>query len=180
MLKSLCVAVSAAFLLVGTAHAEDGGRGSLVPWHDGAKPNVALTDLVGTYHDISTIRGQVVLVHFFATWCEPCVPELSSLRDLIERSRAKPFKVVAVDVGEVDARVRRFFEKLPVNFPVVLDRDRAVTMAWDVQALPTTYVLDGQLMPRFVAIGDIDWNRPDVVALLDTLIMTNLKQEDQL
>jgi peroxiredoxin len=180
MFKSFCAAVSVACLLSGTVHAEGGRRAALQPWTDGAKPNIALSDLTGTLHDMSHRRGEVVLVHFFATWCEPCIPELTSLRTLVDRSKDRPVTVLAVDVGEVDLRVRRFFERLPVNFPILMDRDGAVTKAWDVFALPTTYVLDGELQPRFVAVGDIDWTDPDVAHLVDSLIETNLEQEKQL
>jgi hypothetical protein len=56
--------------------------------------------------------------------------------------------IVGVDVREVDGRVQRFFAGQPVSFPILLDRDRSVSKAWQVSILPTT--LDGDLVPRFV------------------------------
>lgn len=142
---------------------------ALRPWTEGAPPSFNLDDLHGTPRDLQAFKGDVVVLHFFATWCEPCVREITSLRTLATIARDKPLKIIAVDVAEVDLRVRAFFEKLPVDFPVLLDRDRAVTRAWQVSALPSTYVLAPDLTPRFVVEGDLDWTRPEVLAILETL-----------
>jgi hypothetical protein len=65
--------------------------------------------------------------------------------------------------------VKRFFASLPVTFPIVLDRDGAVAKAWGADALPTTFMLDRNLTPRFHVQGDLDWNRPAIGRLLATL-----------
>jgi hypothetical protein len=83
--------------------------------------------------------------------------------------QAKPLTVVAIDAGEADRAVQRFFATLPVPFPILLDRDLAIAKAWHVYALPTTFLLDGNLIPRFLAEGDFDWSRPDVEQALTTL-----------
>jgi peroxiredoxin len=66
----------------------------------------------------------------------------------------------------VPARVRRFLDGTAIDFPVLLDSDRAVTKAWGVYALPTTFVLDRDLVPRLMVEGDLDWTKEDVVAAL--------------
>jgi len=129
----------------------------------------SLDDLHGNQRDLRAFAGKVVLVHFFATWCEPCVSEIASLQRLATTTRGKPFVILAVDVAEVDLRVRAFFEKQPVDFTILLDRDRAVSKSWDVSALPTTFVLDTNLAPKFFIEGDLDWSRPDVLAAIESL-----------
>ena len=133
------------------------------------KPAFTLRYLEGTDVALDQFAGRVVLVHFFATWCEPCQEELTSLAQLVAGPDAKTLTVLAVNVAEVSARVRRFLETSPVNFPVVLDADRAVTRGWGVYALPTTYVLDRKLTPRLVVEGDLSWQRADVAAALESL-----------
>jgi peroxiredoxin len=179
MLKFLCAAVCVASLNIGTAFAEGRARTSLQPWYEGPLSSFALDDLAGVRHDVAAQRGKVVLVHFFATWCEPCIPELTSIRELVAQSDPAALSVLAVDVGEVDARVRRFLEKLPVNFPVVLDRDRAVTKKWNVDALPMTYVFDAKLQPRLVAMGYVDWTNPEIVKQIQELTQHGFKQEEK-
>jgi len=139
----------------------------LAPAIEGAKPLFSLDALAGGRIALGEQRDRVVLVHFFATWCEPCRAELSSLQRLAERFPRPRLTILAVDVGEVDPRVRRFFDTLPVGFPILLDRDKAVTKAWQVSTLPTTFVLDRTLVPRLVVEGDFDWDRPDTGSKLD-------------
>ncbi len=115
-------------------------------------------------------RGKIVLLHFFATYCEPCRPEMASLNRFLKANAGKPFSVFAVDVGEIDLRVRAFFEEEPVDFPIVLDRDRKIAKAWGVYALPTTIVLDEKLQPKLIVEGDLDWSSPAVLQKLETLL----------
>ena len=74
-----------------------------------------------------------------------------------------------VSVAEVELRVRRFLETTPVNFPVLLDQDRAVAKAWKVSTLPSTVILDSALKPRLAAEGDFAWDRIEPGALIDLL-----------
>jgi thiol-disulfide isomerase/thioredoxin len=140
-------------------------------WSAGKPPAFALDSLSGGSKSLNDYQGRIVLVHFFATWCEPCREEIASLQCLGERVSAQPL-VLAIDVGEVDIRVRRFFEKLPVDFPVLLDRDKVAAKNWGVDQLPMTFLLDGTLIPRFVIVGDFDWDRADIVRLTAELSAT--------
>lgn len=118
--------------------------------------------------DLGDSRGRVVLLHFFATWCEPCRPEMASLARLA--ARFPDLAVLAVSVAEVNVRVERFFSEAPVPFPILMDRDRRASRAWEVVALPTTYLLDRASTPRLQVRGDLDWQRPDVEAQIAGLL----------
>jgi thiol-disulfide isomerase/thioredoxin len=141
------------------------------------KPPFLLDNLHGEPSALQAFKGNVVLVHFFATWCEPCVRELTSLQKLAATTRGKPLAIVAIDVAEVDLRVRAFFEKIPVDFAVLLDRDRAVSKAWGVSALPTTFVLDANLAPKLFVEGDLDWSHPDILTTLEALYPTETSND---
>lgn len=125
-------------------------------------PLFTLPDLDGREVKLADAAADIVLVHFFATWCEPCREELTSLSALSNSSEANRWRIIAVNVGEVPARVRRFLETTPVPFEVLLDGNRAVTKAWGVTILPTTYVLDASKRGRLLVEGDIDWMQPSV------------------
>jgi peroxiredoxin len=129
-------------------------------WTKGSQPLFALPSTSGTVVALDSVRGQVVLVHFFATWCEPCREELPALNRLAVRANGT-VKVLAISGAEVDVSVRRFIEGAPVDYPVLLDRDRAVTRAWKVGTLPTTFVLDADLRPRLVVEAEFAWDRID-------------------
>jgi thiol-disulfide isomerase/thioredoxin len=159
----------AAVLAVQRAASEDNAAGStsLVGVTDKAHAPIALPSLDGPRHELAQFRGRVVLVHFFATWCEPCRAEMASLKELQARLAGRPLAIVPISVAEADGAVRRFFADDPLPFPILLDRDRAVAKAWSIHTLPSTVVLDRDLQPRFIAEGDVDWTRPQV---MDTLV----------
>jgi peroxiredoxin len=153
------------------ADGEPSAKTRLVALADSARPSFSLPSLDGPARELAQLRGQVVLLHFFATWCEPCRAEMASLRALQSRLEGAAFAIVPISVAEADGAVRRFFAGESLPFAILLDRDRAVARAWNVQTLPSTVVLDRTLKPRFIAEGDVDWERPDVTKILADLLM---------
>ncbi|MCU4182200.1 TlpA family protein disulfide reductase [Bosea sp. BH3] len=140
---------------------------SLKPWTSDQIPPLALDRLDGPPVDLATLRGQPVVVHFFATWCAPCIEEMASL-DAFAASAGAPV-VLAVNVGEVEARLRTFFRTRPVAFPILLDRDRATMKAWKVEGLPASFVLDRELRPALKTEEPLDWTSPAVTNALAAL-----------
>jgi thiol-disulfide isomerase/thioredoxin len=142
----------------------------LETWEQAALPALSAPGLDYVPNKLANYAGRIVLVHFFAKWCESCREEMNSLSALARRQTAgTPIAIVAVDFGEVPERVRRYLAREPVNFPILLDLDRSIAKAWGVEALPTTFVLGRQLRPRFRTVGDLDWMQPDALTVLDTL-----------
>ncbi len=138
-------------------------------WRDGALSSFALPAVAGSDVKLDSQRGSVVLVHFFATWCAPCKEEFPALNRFAERAGPEQFKVLAISVAEVPLRVSRFLEETPVDFPVLLDEDRAVARAWKVSALPSTVILDSNLKPRLVVEADFAWDKIDPRELVEML-----------
>lgn len=159
-LAFVCAALFAVVLLVaigGAGPRANAAVAELQAWTSGPQPDFTLQNTEGANVSLASQRGPIVLVHFFATWCEPCREELPALRRLVERGHSD-VKVVAISVAEVDLRVRRFIETTPVNFPILLDRERIVAKAWNVSTLPTTFVLDGDLQTKLVVESDFAWD----------------------
>lgn len=111
----------------------------------------------GTSLALAGQPGDVILVHFFASWCEPCREELPALGRLAARG-GPGMKVMAIAVADNDAPLRRVLEATGVTFPVLLDRDRAVVKAWTISTLPSTIILDAQHQARLVIESDYDWD----------------------
>ncbi len=161
-------------MLAAQGTADDGkpaGSTTFVALGDADQSSFSLPSLDGPAHELARLRGRVVLVHFFATWCEPCRAEMASLRQLQSRLDGRPFAIVPISVAEADGTVRRFFADDPLPFAILLDRDRSVARAWNIHILPSTVVLDRALKSRFIAEGDVDWARSDVLNLLADLLM---------
>jgi peroxiredoxin len=165
-----CFAAFAAALCVAFGAPVQAGPAAsqILRWNGDTAPTFTLSDASGAIHSLDGQRGPIVLVHFFATWCEPCREELPALNRLAARG-AGTLKVVAISVAEVDPRVRRFLDTMPLDFPVLLDRDRAVAKAWSVSTLPTTFVLDTNLHRRFAVETDFAWDSIDPARLAEML-----------
>lgn len=146
------------------------GAQGLKPWTDGPTPALKLPDLAGRMHDLASYRGKVVLVNFWATWCEPCREEMPSMNRLRSSLAGRPFEILAVNLGEPESRIERFLEKIPLDFPVLLDRDMARAKAWNARVLPASYLIgpDGRI--RYSHRGDIDWTRSDVRQIVERML----------
>ena len=146
-------------LLAAAALAASGvaAAAELKPWQGGPPPAFELQDLQGRVHRLADYRGKVVLVNFWATWCEPCRDEMPSMTRLRESLAGRPFEVLAINLAEPLSRIERFLEKVPVGFPVLRDRDTAVAKAWGARVLPASYLVgpDGRI--RYAAYGELDW-----------------------
>jgi thiol-disulfide isomerase/thioredoxin len=142
----------------------------LKPWSGGATRPLELEDLDGAPHRLADYRGKVVLVNFWATWCAPCLEEMPSIERLRAALQGRPFAVLAVNVGEGGRVARDFAQKMPLGFPLLLDRDTRTSRAWGARVLPASFVVgpDGKL--RYSYFGALDWARDDIRAKIERLM----------
>jgi len=134
-------------------------------------PDFTLTDLSGGEVQLSSLKGKVVLVNFWATWCPPCREEIPSMMKLNQAMQGKNFQMLAisVDEGGKDA-VLDFFKKGGWTLPALLDTDGKVARRYGTTGVPETFVVDTQGMIRKKVIGAIDWDSPQVIEFLEQLM----------
>jgi thiol-disulfide isomerase/thioredoxin len=159
--RAVFAAALAAALVAGLAAAW-AASGTMKPWSGGATPPLALRDVEGREHRLADYKGKVVVLNFWATWCDPCREEMPSMQRLQDKLAGRPFVILAVDYGEGPPRIKDFLKTVPVRFTVLLDRDTSAATAWKVKVLPTTLVIDADQKVRFVAVGDVGWDTPPV------------------
>jgi thiol-disulfide isomerase/thioredoxin len=161
----VALALAAALLLPGWVNAKE-----LRAWTGGATPALVLKYLDGREHRLADYQGKVLVVNFWATWCEPCRAEMPSFNQLKARFGDAPFAIIAVNMAEGEGRSGEFLKKVPVEFPILLDRDGGVSKSWRARLLPYTVVLDPQQRIRYTALGELDWAAPEIEARLRKLL----------
>lgn len=164
------IAAALALAWVSTSGAAWAAGGTLKSWTGGATPPLALRDVAGKEHKLADYRGKVVVVNFWATWCDPCREEMPSMQRLQDKLAGKPFAILAVDYGEGAPRINDFLKKIGVRFTVLLDRDTSAATAWNVKVLPTTLVLDPGHRVRYSAVGDIEWDSAPIESAIRRLL----------
>ncbi len=105
-------------------------------------PDFVLPDLNGEPVRLSDLRGRVVLVNFWGTYCPPCKEEMPELQRLYETYGPAGFTVLAVDVEEPASTVRAFRDRYDLTFPVLLSDDASVNPTFGIRALPTSWLVD--------------------------------------
>lgn len=148
-----------------------GLAGELRPLPEGIPSSeLVLPGLDGEAHRLSDLRGSVVLVNFWASWCRPCVKEIPNLQRLHASYAGKPFEILAIDVMEAENGVRHFATQHDMDFPVLLDTDGQQFAAWGSKILPTTFVIDAAGMVRYVGLADLEWDSGKVRLAIDKLV----------
>ncbi len=139
---------------------------------DTPAPPLRLKDIEGRFHDIATLKGKVVLVNFWATWCPPCRREMPSMDRLARKLTGEDFVVLAVDVGEDADTVEAFLSQLDGGhaFPILLDTRGRTMQAWGTSGLPTTYLVDRQGRIAYTAVGGREFNHPEIERMVLDLL----------
>ncbi len=144
------------------------------PDEAGAQPAPALKlkDIDGATHDLAKLRGKVVLINFWATWCPPCRREMPSMERLSQALKGEDFVVLAVDVGEDADTIHAFTSQLDatLRFPILLDSTSRAMQAWKVAGLPTTFLVDKQGRIAASAIGGREFDHPEIVRAIRELL----------
>jgi thiol-disulfide isomerase/thioredoxin len=106
---------------------------------------------------LAALRGnkseKVRLVNFWATWCGPCRKEMPLLDQIYARYKGLGFTLLAVNVEEDSSGAEKWLKDTPVSFPVLFDRQNAVSKLYDVSAMPSTVIVDRKGQVRFVHYG---------------------------
>jgi peroxiredoxin len=135
-------------------------------------PGFTLPDLAGTQVRLADYQGKkAVLINFWATWCAPCREEMPALETLARELGPRGLTVVGVNFKESRRAVEAFRKALGLGFPMLLDGDGRVSVAYQVFALPVTVLVDRRGMLAGTVLGVRDWVGPDARAYLGRLLV---------
>ena len=146
-----------------------GSLGFQTPKEDLQAIDFTLKDLTGRPRNLSSYKGKLVFLNFWATWCGPCRAEIPSMEQLYSELKDQGFTIVAVNSQEPPEQVSAFVEETGMSFPVLLDSTGKVGAVYGVRAIPTTYIIDPQGAIRGRMVGTRDWYSPDIISVVKEL-----------
>ena len=118
---------------------------------------------------LNQFRGQIVVLNFWATWCEPCVEEMPSLVEMQRRMKAKGVTVVAVSIDENESAYRSFLKQHGVDLLTVRDPGQKTPALYGTRGWPETFIIDRNGVMRRKFIGAVDWTEPEITDFLSKL-----------
>ncbi|MGH7815654.1 MAG: TlpA family protein disulfide reductase [Candidatus Binataceae bacterium] len=148
------------------------GEGEAPVAAGGMAANFKLKALDGRTVSLDSLRGKVVFLNIWATWCGPCREEIPSLATLYEEFKNNPnFVMLAVSQDtKGSAVVAPFVKAHGIHFTVLLDPENQVAASYGISGVPETFVIDRQGRITAHHMGPFDWSRPDVKAALQELL----------
>jgi peroxiredoxin len=130
----------------------------------------SLKTLEGKTITLSQLKGKVVFLNFWATWCPPCRAEMPSMEILYQRFKNAGLEFVAVDIMESAGEVQNFLKDNPYTFPIALDTNGNVSSQYGIQAVPATFIIDRDNTIIFSAVGARNWNTPVTLTAIESLL----------
>jgi peroxiredoxin len=134
-------------------------------------PNFRLQDLAGNVVSLSELRGKVVLLNFWATWCGPCRVEMPSMEQLYRTLPRGEFEILAVSTDPQGVTVTRpFQQEIGLTFPILHDPDMRIGLTYGARSLPMTVMVDRRGIVRQKIFGAHDWDSPEARDLIRQLM----------
>ncbi|CAN5271001.1 TlpA disulfide reductase family protein [soil metagenome] len=165
--RQLLTGALAALAVAPAANGQPAPGHAVRAWRRGkAAPVLDLVDLDDAAWRLADQRGRMVLLNFWAIWCEPCVAEMASLEALSAKGQVG---VMGVNYKQTAPAIRRHLALHPVNYPMLRDSSGDAFKAWTDGILPTTVIVDAKGMPRGSVVGEFDWAGPEADRVIASL-----------
>ncbi len=129
-------------------------------------PDFDTLDLDGKIWSLSKLKGKVVFINFWATWCSPCREEMPSMQRLYTKLPKDKFEMIALFNNDKKPAVRKFVSQLGLTFPILSDEHNFAGTKYGLTGLPETFIVDKQGVIREKIIGPAKWDSPKNVEML--------------
>ncbi len=180
LVSAVLLTVVGALVVVGWLSRDAAGSPVPAPLAGERAPSLALPTIDGRGLSLDTLRGHVVLLNIWATWCGPCRQEMPSIERLYRRHRDRGLRVVSVAVddhpgerqpdGRIVGPVSQFMERYGLTFPVAVDPTGGTEARFGTQYLPTTVLIDRAGRIRSKEVGGRTWDTPPQADLVESLL----------
>jgi peroxiredoxin len=133
---------------------------------DKPAPNFTLKDTKGKTWNLADLKGQVVFINFWATWCPPCRKEMPSMQRVYSTLPADKFKMLAILSNDDPAIADSFTAKGGFTFPILVDPEKKTAQTYGITGVPETFIIDKQGIIREKYIGAVEWDSANGLAML--------------
>ncbi len=135
-------------------------------------PEVSVVSIAnGSTLKLSDLKGKVVLLNFWATWCPPCREEIPSMMKLNSFMTGKPFQMVAISIDEGGkTTIDSFFKETGLFLPTYLDASSASSKSYGITGVPESFIIDKQGVLVKKIIGGFAWDSPEAVSFIEGLM----------
>lgn len=133
-------------------------------------PDFVLRDINGRECSLASLKGKVVILNFWATWCPPCKAEMPSLNRLYSDLKPRGLEVVAISSDRSVNDLRDFLAKNRFDFLILFDEKKAVTKQYKVFSMPTTLLINRQGVVVERLFGEYEWTEPETRKKIENLL----------
>lgn len=133
---------------------------------DRPAPDFTLVDTAGKTWSLAELKGRVVFVNFWASWCQPCLAEMPSMQELNAFLPDDKFTMLSVLFNDAPSLAENTAERFSLTFPILIDPENKASRAYGLTGVPETYIIDKQGMLRKKFIGPVDWNSEEARQML--------------
>ena len=133
-------------------------------------PEFSLKDVNGRTVTLASLKGKVVLLNFWATWCPPCLSEMPKFNALYKEMKGRGLEIVAISADRSADYLKDYISKNSLEFKVLYDEDRSVLKRYKVFSMPTTFLIDknGVIVEKF--FGEYDWTDREITQKIEKLL----------
>ncbi|MEI6213828.1 MAG: TlpA disulfide reductase family protein [Desulfuromonadales bacterium] len=170
--RVICVVFAMCLMLV-SACTKTERRGAASVIREGSQaPDIGVTSVSDdSVLKLSSLKGKVVLLNFWATWCPPCREEIPSMMKLQKSMTGKPFQMMAVSIDEGGkTAINSFFKESGFSLPTYLDSSGTAQKLYGLTGVPESFIIDKQGVLVKKIIGGLAWDSSEVFSFLEELI----------
>lgn len=125
---------------------------------DSPAPDFTLVDTAGRTWSLDALKGRVVFVNFWASWCQPCLQEMPSMQALQSFLPEDKFIMLSILFNDAPVLAENIAERLNLTFPILIDPENSAARAYRLTGVPETYIIDKQGVLRKKFIGPVEWD----------------------
>jgi peroxiredoxin len=130
-------------------------------------PLFELRDANGKMWRLADLRGKVVFVNFWATWCTVCKAEMRSKESLYEILKDRPFQMLGILFRDDPSNLSSYFKRTKVSIPTLISPDDEAAERYGITGVPETFIIDKEGIIREKIVGPREWDDPDNIALVE-------------